>query len=192
MLFKKYNSHLFWTLKYLWLLFPLHRALTYGCGCCCCWVTKSFSTLCNPQDYSMPASLSPTMFQSLLKLMFIESVMPFTQIILCCPLFLLPSIFPSIRWPKYWSFVLHISPSNESSGLISFRIGRVSVSHSVVSNSVTPWTVGHRLLCPWDFPGKNTGVGCHSLLQGIFLTQGLNPGQILYIWAARGAQDWLW
>ena len=129
----------------------------------------------------MPASLSPTMFQSLLKLMFIESVMPFTQIILCCPLFLLPSIFPSIRWPKYWSFVLHISPSNESSGLISFRIGRVSVSHSVVSNSVTPWTVGHRLLCPWDFPGKNTGVGCHSLLQGIFLTQGLNPGQILYV-----------
>ena len=40
---------------------------------------------------------------------------------------------------------------------------------------VTPWTVACRLLCPWDFPGKNTGVGCHALLQGIFPTQGSNP-----------------
>ena len=39
----------------------------------------------------------------------------------------------------------------------------------------TPWTVAHQLLCPWDFPGKNTGVGCHFLLQGIFTTQGSNP-----------------
>ena len=39
---------------------------------------------------------------------------------------------------------------------------------------VIPWTVAHQLLCPWDFPGKNMGVGCHFLLQGIFLTQGLN------------------
>ena len=52
-------------------------------------------------------------------------------------------------------------------------------------NSVTPWTVTHQLLCPWDSPGKNTGVGHHAFLYGIFLTQGLNPGllhcrQILY------------
>ena len=40
---------------------------------------------------------------------------------------------------------------------------------------LTPWTVAHRLLCPWDFPGKNTGVSCHFLLQGIFQTQGSNP-----------------
>ena len=46
------------------------------------------------------------------------------------------------------------------------------LSRSVVSGSVTPWTVASRLLCPWDSPGKNTGVGCHALLQGIFLTQG--------------------
>ena len=47
---------------------------------------------------------------------------------------------------------------------------------SVVSNSVeTPWMESARVLCPWDVPGKNTGVGCHFLLQGIFLTQGLNP-----------------
>ena len=71
--------------------------------------------------------------QSLLKLMSIKSVMPSNHLILCCPLLLLPSIFPSIRvfsnqlalhirWPKYWSFSFSISPSNEYSGLISFRI----------------------------------------------------------------------
>ena len=70
---------------------------------------------------------------SLLKLMSIESVMPSDHLILCCPLPLLPSIFPSIRvfssesvlrirWPKYWSFSFSISPSNEYSGLISFRM----------------------------------------------------------------------
>ena len=71
--------------------------------------------------------------QSLLKLTSIESVMPFNHLILCYPLLLLPSIFPSIRvisnesalcirWPKYWSFSFSISPSNEYSGLISFRM----------------------------------------------------------------------
>ena len=70
---------------------------------------------------------------SLLKLKSIELVMPSTHLILCCPLLLLPSVFPSIRvfsnesvlrirWPKYWSFSFSISPSNEYSGLISFRI----------------------------------------------------------------------
>ena len=78
------------------------------------------------------ASLSITNSQSLLKLMSIELVMPSNQLILCCPL-LLPSIFPSIRvfsngsvlyirWPKYWSFSFNTSPSNEYSGLISFRM----------------------------------------------------------------------
>ena len=77
------------------------------------------------------ASLFFTISQSLLRLMSIESVMPSNHLILCSPLLLLPSIFPStrvfsdefalhIRWPKYWSF--SISPSNEYSGLISFRI----------------------------------------------------------------------
>jgi len=72
---------------------------------------------------------------SLLKLMSIESVMPSNHLIVCCPLLLLPSIFPSIRvfsnestfcirWPKYWSFSFSISASNECSGLISFRIDR--------------------------------------------------------------------
>ena len=77
------------------------------------------------------ASLSFTISLSLLKLMSIQSVMPSNHLILCCPFLLLPSLFPRIRvfssesalhirWPKYWSF--NISPSNESSGLISFRI----------------------------------------------------------------------
>ena len=68
------------------------------------------------------AFLSFIISQSLLKLMSIESVMPFSYLILCCPLLLLISIFPSIRWPKYWSFSFSISPSNEYSGLISFTI----------------------------------------------------------------------
>ena len=77
--------------------------------------------------------LSITNSQSLLKLMSIKSVMPSNDLIICCPLLLLPSIPPSIgvfsnesvlciRWPKYWSFSFSISPSNEYSGLISFRI----------------------------------------------------------------------
>ena len=79
------------------------------------------------------ASLSITNSQSLSKLMSIKSVMPSNHLILCCPLLLLPSIFPSsrvfsnesalhIRWPKYWSFSFSISPSSEYSGLIFFRI----------------------------------------------------------------------
>ena len=86
-----------------------------------------------PQTVECQASLSITNSRSLLKLMFIESVMPPNHLILCHPLLLLPSIFPSIRffsnelvlcirWPKYWSFSFSISPSNEYSGLISFRI----------------------------------------------------------------------
>ena len=79
------------------------------------------------------ASLSITNSRSSPKLMYIESVMPSSHLILCCPLFLLPPIPPSIRvfssesalrmrWPKYWSFSLSISPSNEHPGLISFRM----------------------------------------------------------------------
>ena len=84
-------------------------------------------------DYSIPGLLSFTISQSLLILLSIELVMSCNHLILCCPLLLLPSIFSSIRifsnesalhirWPKYWSFSFSISPSNEYSGLISFRI----------------------------------------------------------------------
>ena len=59
------------------------------------------------------------------------------------------------------------------------------VAQSCLTLSVTPWTVACQLLCPWDFPGKNTGVGCHFLLQGIFLTKGSNPHLLsLLYWQA--------
>ena len=104
-----------------------------------------------PQTAAHQASLSVTNTQSLLKLMSIESVMPSNHLILCRPLLLLPSIFPSIRvfsnesalrirWPKYWSVSFSISPSNEYSGLISFRVDwlallRVQGASRVFSNT---------------------------------------------------------
>ena len=87
----------------------------------------------NPWTAARQASLSITNFWSSLKLMPIELVMPSNHFILCHPLLLSPSIFPSIRvfskesalrvrWPKYWSFSFNISPSNDHQGLISFRM----------------------------------------------------------------------
>ena len=96
-------------------------------------VTQSYLTLCDPMNGSTPGFLSITNFQSLLKLMSIESVTPSNHLILCHPLLLPPSIFPRnrgfskesvlhIRWPKYWSFSFSINPSNDCSGLISLRM----------------------------------------------------------------------
>ena len=96
-------------------------------------VAQSCRTLVTPWIVAPQASLSITNSQSLLKPMFIESVMPSSHLILCHPLLLLPPILPSIRvfsnestllmrWPKYWSFSFSISPSNEHPGLISFRM----------------------------------------------------------------------
>ena len=101
-------------------------------ACCCSSVTKPRLTATS-RTAACQAPLSSTISWSLLKCMFIESVMPSNHLILCQPFFLLPSIFPSIRvfsndsalrigWPKDWSFSFRISPSNEYSRLISFRI----------------------------------------------------------------------
>ena len=98
---------------------------------CCSSVTQSCPILCNPWTAAGQASLSFTISRSLLKLRSIESVMPSNYLVLCHPLLLLPSMFPSIRvysnelallirWPKYWSF--SSSLSDEYSELISFRI----------------------------------------------------------------------
>ena len=98
--------------------------------CCCCSFAKSCPSLLDPMDCSRPGfcpSPSPGACSDST-----ESVMPSNHLTLCHPLSLLPSIFPSIRvfssesglhirWPKYWSFSFSISPSNEHSGLISFR-----------------------------------------------------------------------
>ena len=89
---------------------------------CCCSVTQSCLTLCDPMDSSTPGFLSFAISWSLLKLVSIESVMPSNHLILCHPLLLLPSVLPSfrvfsdesalgIRWPKYWCFSFSISPS---------------------------------------------------------------------------------
>ena len=96
-------------------------------------VTQSCSTLSDPMDCGTRGFLVRHQSWSLLKLMSIELVMPSNHLILCCPLLLLPSIFPStrvysiesvlcIRWPKYLGFSFSISPSSEYSGSISFRI----------------------------------------------------------------------
>ena len=95
--------------------------------------TQSCPTLWDPMDCSMPDSQSITNSRSLLKFLSIKLVMLSNHLILCRPLLLLPSIFPSIRVfanksvlqvrrPKYWSFSFNISPSNEHSGLLSFRM----------------------------------------------------------------------
>ena len=101
--------------------------------CCCCSVVQLCSTLLTPLTAALQVSLSFTISRGLLKLMSIESVMPSNHVVLCCPLLLLSSIFPSIRisfnelvshirWPKHWSFSFSICPSNEYSEFISFRM----------------------------------------------------------------------
>ena len=107
----------------------------------CCWlVSQSCPFLCDPWTAAHQASLSSTISLSLLKLMSIKSVMPSNHLVLCHPLLLLPSIFPSIRvisndlalhirWPEYFNLRFSISPSNEYSGLIVLRLtGLISMS----------------------------------------------------------------
>ena len=103
-----------------------------------------------PWTAACQASLSVTNSQSLLQLRSIKSVMPSNHLILCHPLLLLPSSFPSIRvfsnesvlyimWPKYWSFTFSISPSNDYSGLISFGLtGLISVQSKGLSRVFSP------------------------------------------------------
>ena len=107
-----------------------------------------------PWTAARQASLSITNSQSLPKFMFIESVMPSSHLILCRPLFLPPSIFPSIRvcssesalrirWPKNWNFSFNISPSNEYSGLISSRIDWLDLLYQL-SYEGSPWNAQDR------------------------------------------------
>ena len=125
-------------------------ASLYSCYCCyCCSTAQSCPTLCDPWTKAYQASPSFTISQSLLKLMSIELVMPSNHLI-CHPLLLLPSIFPSItvfsnelvlsiRWPKYWRFSFSISPSKEYSGLISSCVHQdpVMITGLLLSPSAT-------------------------------------------------------
>ena len=110
-----------------------HQLLTYTIQFSSVQSLSHVRLFATPWTAACQASLSIINSRSLLKLISIESVMPSNRLILCCPPLLLPSIFPSIRvfsnesavrirWPKYWSFSFSISPSNEYSGLIYFRM----------------------------------------------------------------------
>ena len=108
--------------------------ITYmQCSVQFCSVAQSCLTLCDPMNCSTTGLSVHHRFPELPKLMSIDLVIPSSHLILCHPLLLLPSLFPSIRvfsnesallirWPKYWSFSFNISPSNEHPGLISFRM----------------------------------------------------------------------
>ena len=125
----------------------------------CCSVTRSSLMFATPWTTALQASLSFTISQSLLKLMSIESVMSSNHLMLCHPLFLLPSVFPSIRvfsselalhirWPKCWSLSFSISPSKEYSGLIPLELTcLISLLSKGLSRVFSSTTIGkHQFL----------------------------------------------
>ena len=106
---------------------------------CCCSDAKSCLILFDPMDCNTPGFPVLHYLLEFAQTLSIKLVMPSNHLVFCCPLLLLPSIFPSIRvfsnesvlrirWPKYWSFSFSISPSNEHSGLISFRMDWITES----------------------------------------------------------------
>ena len=162
----------------------------------CCSVAQSCLTFCSPMDCSTPGFPVIHCLPELAQTHIHWRVMPSNHHILCHPLLLLPSIFPCIKvfsnesalhiwWPKYWSFSFSISPSNECCVLCL-----VAQSCQTPCNPMDCSPPGSSI--HGDSPGKNTGMGCHALLQGIFPTQGLNPGlphykQILYHLSHQGS-----
>ena len=141
------NSWLFFELFALWLLIWKSYLYTRSVQ-----FSQFSRSVMSPWTAAREASLSISNSQSLSKLMSIGSMMPSNHLILCPPLLLLPSIFPSItvfsnesalriRWPKDWSFSFNISPSNEYSGLISFKMDRLdllAVQRESQESSPTP------------------------------------------------------
>ena len=154
--------------------------------CCCCSAAKSCLTLCDPMDCSMPGFPVLYCLLEFAQIMSIELVMLSNHTILCCPLLLLASIFPSIRvfsnesalyirGPKYWSF--SISPSNEYSGLFSFRIDQFVNNFKYNVNSMyivayqrqiqvlllgTFWSVCFFFQSFWSVVGWTYGHGTHK------------------------------
>jgi len=125
----------------------------------CVWLSAT------PWTTACQASLSIANSRSFLKLMSIESMMPSNHLILCCPLLLLTSVFPSIRifssesalrirWPKCWSFSFNISPSNEHPGLISFRMDWLALlavqgTRKSLLQHIVAYLGEKNLTCPW-------------------------------------------
>ena len=164
-----------------------------------------------PWTIACQASLSITNSQSLPKLMSIESVMPSNHLILCHPLLLLPSIFPNIRafsnesalrirWPKYWSFSFSISPSNECSGLISFRmdwLGLLAVQGTLKSllqhYSSKASILRHsaffivQLLHPYMTTGKTIALTRQTFVDGIW-----SHHFMANRWGNSGNSGWLY
>ena len=133
---------------------------TWETHCCCCSAAQSCPTLCDPTDYSTPGLPVHHQLLDLAQTHVHESVMPSNQLILCHPLLLLPSIFPSItvfsnesalhiRWPKYWSVSFSISPSNEYSGLISFRMDWLDLLavQGTLKSLLKPTVQKHQFFC---------------------------------------------
>ena len=149
-----------------------------------------------PWTAACQASLSLTISQSLQKFLAIESVMPSNHLILCCPLLLPPSIFPSIRvfsnesalrirWPKCWNFSFGISPSNEYSGSISFRIDLLAVQRGDLSNTTIQ---KHQFFSAQPYPNQyllNTQPSARRYRK-IFLKDILSGHQVVTSYVLEG------
>ena len=135
-------------------------------------VTQSCPVLCDPKDCSTPGLPVHHQLLAFTQTPVHESVMPSNHLIFCCPLLLPPSIFSSIRVCSNESVLCtHISEIHMWTVLVLSHFSCVWLFVILLAVACqAPLS-----LCPWDSPGKNTGAGCHFFLQGIFLTQRLNP-----------------
>ena len=165
-LFLYYDFYHFFLFLFLWISIFL---LTFPIFSCMMWsevkVVQSCLTLCNPTDYTVHRILQARILEWV--------AFPFSR---------------GSSQLRDWTQVSHIAggcftswatrAAHQLFSLVPFTC--YVLSCSVVSDSLWPHGLQPaRLLCPWDSPGRNTGVGCHALLQGIFPTQGLNPGLLL-------------
>ena len=175
--------------------------------CCCYQILHTSSVQFSRSVVSDSASpwtaahqaLSITNSRNLLKLMSIESVMPSNHLILCRPLLLLPSIFPStgvfsnetalcIRWPNYWSFSFSISPSSEHPGLISFRMDGLYLLDDLMF--LVPFTVGFYSSGPGLTPQMTSGPRSTHLTCGYSQLKPFRSSDTLYLFPVAGVTNY--